>query len=343
MSMKRGYCIKCRYDDPKRHIFPVNSEAEVCYCPKCMAEYKPKDAIAHYNHFMKHFILKADASLHIAMMPDVSYQKYADVLEIEESNIQALLGRSLSLLYLSTLRHTTFKQVVNLNELDENRYHLVSNRHDYFSFLRAAEKVSNDYEEKMHKRLTFKGYFHDKDCVKLYISRLGELIAFKQYIVAELKEIDKVQEADYIEKGIHALEGKIGGKFVTADGDVTVYRGTDRFNSPQLVTLPEKIKTGLDKYRGYTLKEDDRKLIVIKDVIFKSNRAAYGLASMGYYMGITFGIIAAALATFSFFFIRKMPWLFILLISFAGAFLLTGSILMFAQYKLKQSLKKKHL
>ena len=343
MSMRKGYCIKCRYDDPKRHIFPVNSEAEVCYCPKCMAEYKPKDAIAHYNHFMKNIILKADASLHIAMMPDVSYQKYADVLEIEEGNIQALLGRSLSLLYLSTLRHTTFKQVVILNQLDESRYHLVSNRHHYFSFLRAAEKVSNDYEEKMLKRLTFRGYFHDKDCVKLYISRLGELITFKEYLVSELKEIDKLSEANYIQTSIDTLHTKLGGKFVTADGDVTVYHGTDRFNSPQLLTLKEKVKTGLDKYRGYTLKEDDRKLIVIKDVIFRSNRAAYGLASMGYYMGITFGIIAAALSVVSFFFIRKMPWLFVLLISFAGAFLLVGSVLMFAQYQLKKSLKKKHL
>ena len=342
MSMKRGYCIRCRYDDPKRHVFSVNSEAEVCYCPKCMAEYKPKDAIAHYNHFMKNIILKADASLHLAMMPDVSYQKYADILEIEDDNVQALLGRSLSLLYLSTLRKTTFSQVILLNQIDENRYHLVANRHAYFQFLRAAESVANSYEDKILKRLTFKTYFHDRDCVKLYISRLHELIAFKEYLVEELDSIDKHSESVYVLSSIDSSKTKLKGKFIIADGDVVTYQGTDKFNSPQLVTLKEKVKTGLDKYRGYTLKEDDRKLIVVKDVIFRSNKAAYRLASMGYFMGITLGILSIGLVITSLFFIKRMPWLFILLLSFAAASVVVGSIMMFLQYRLKKNLKKKH-
>ena len=342
MSMKRGYCIKCHYDEPKRHIFNVNSEAKVCYCPHCMAEYRPKDAIAHYQNFIKNLINKADTTLHLAMMPDVSYQDYADILEIEDDNVQALLGRSLSLLYLSTLRRTTFKQVILLNQNDENRYHLISNRHDYFSFLRAADHVANAYEEKVFKRLTFKSCFHDRDCVKLYISRLNELIAFKDYLVEELQTIDKQVEASLILQSIGALTTKLNGKFVTADGDVVVYHGTDKFNTPQLVTLNEKIKTGLDKYRAYTLKEDDRKLIVIKDIIFKSNKAAYRLASMGFFLGIVFIALGAIEVTASLFFIKKMSWLFIALLSLGALSALVGLVLMLLQRALKRNLKKKH-
>ncbi|MCR5505629.1 MAG: hypothetical protein K6F07_01370 [Bacilli bacterium] len=343
MSMKRGYCIKCHYDDSKRHIFPVNSESAVCYCPHCMAEYKPKDAIAHYNHFMKGLITDADDTLHIAMLPESSYQKYADVLEIEDDNVQALLGRSISLLYLSTLRKSTFKQVILLNKIDENRYHLMSNRDDYFNTLRAADAIANAYEEKVLKRLTFKGAFFDRDCVKLYISRLNELIEFKDYLVEELNTIDRNQEASFVANNIALLQAKLGGKFVLPDGDVVVYHGIDRFGSIQLMTLKEKVKTGLDKYRGSTLNQDDRKLIVIKDIIFKSNKAAYRLIKIGFVLGIVFGVLGIFSAVIALPFIKKLPWLSLLLFIVGGVFLLGGISLMILQFVLKRSLKKKHL
>ena len=171
---------------------------------------------------------------------------------------------------------------------------------------------------------------------------MNELIHFKDYIIEELETIDRHTEAEYIVRGISSLHAKLNGKFVLASGDVVTYQGVDKFNSPQLATLKEQVKTGLDKYRAYTLKEDDKKLIVIKDIVFRSNKALYRLASMGYFLGIALGIIGIGSIVASFFFIKKAFPAFVAFMAFGGITILFGCVMMFLQYRLKKNLSKKH-
>ena len=168
MAMKNGYCVKCHTDDPRRRVFKVNSEAVVCYCPVCMTQYKPKEAIAHYNRFIDGLLRKSDTSLHVAMLPETSYKNYARVLEFESENVRALLGRLLSLIYLSTLRRSKFDEVVLLMNNDISRYRLIGSRTDFLNFIRSANAAANYYIETMVRRLTMKGCFYDLDCLSLY-------------------------------------------------------------------------------------------------------------------------------------------------------------------------------
>ena len=48
MALKKGFCTHCKGDEDLR-IFDVNKDAEVCYCPHCMAAMPPKEAIAAAN------------------------------------------------------------------------------------------------------------------------------------------------------------------------------------------------------------------------------------------------------------------------------------------------------
>ena len=62
MALKKGFCSHCKGDERLR-IFDVNSAAEVCYCPNCMAEMLPKEAIMNYGYLISHYLKKASKAL----------------------------------------------------------------------------------------------------------------------------------------------------------------------------------------------------------------------------------------------------------------------------------------
>lgn len=338
--MKNGYCVKCRTDDPKRRIFPVNSEAEKCFCPHCLYEYKPKDAINHYNHFIRNLTKKADTSLHIAKMPDVSYDRYGYILEFEPDYVKALLGRSLSLLYLSTLRRSRFKDVMMMLDLDTNRYHLVGSHDDYFNFLRAANGALEIYREKIFKKLTFKGYFYDMPCLKLYVTRLEEIITFKDFIMEEFKLIGNQLEADLVKPQLTELDERLNKtSYITVDGYSHLFKGFGKERSILFADSTDSIDVSLSKFKPETLEPNDKKIKVIKDVVFKSNRTAYGIAVAGLVIGIIFAVLALGLLITSLFFIGQESCLWFLILGGLCALVAGGLILW--QFLLKRRLHKR--
>lgn len=63
-TLKKAYCTHCKTENELNRIFEVNPDAEICYCPFCMTELKPKEAIDDYNYFISQKVLKANRLLY---------------------------------------------------------------------------------------------------------------------------------------------------------------------------------------------------------------------------------------------------------------------------------------
>ncbi len=339
MAMKKGYCIRCRSDEPRRHIFKVNSEAVNCYCPVCMTQYKPKEAIENYNRFIDGLLKKSDTSLHVAMLPDASYKEYAKVLEFEPDNVRGLLGRLLSLIYLSTLRKSKFDEVILLMNNDVSRYRLMGSRTDFSNFIRSANAAANYYIECMVRRLTLKGCFFDLDCLTLYYRRLAEIKRFKLAIQDELRRIDQEKEAEFLNKSIAKCDKLLEKTYVIADGTSYVLTGFDRQKNPKIQKLEKTYHTGLENYHLSTLEKGDKNRRPIKDKIYRSNEVVYMLIKIGFYGGIALGAIGLILTIVSLFFIGQAAFYLLLI---PGLFLLaSGLVLFILQFIFREKIKKR--
>ncbi len=339
MSMKKGYCIKCRSTNPKRHIFNVNSDAVKCYCPRCMAEYKPKVAINNFNRFIENMQVSADISFKIARLPDISYQKYADVLEYESDYVPALLGRISSLILVSTLRHSRFYDAMQLITLDSNKFHANGCHEQYVHFLKSANQMANDYKDRMFKSLTFRSYFYDVDCIRLYVLRMDEIHKFKKFLAEELAEIEEAESFDLVNKEAEEIDDMVHHEFVTADGHKHSFITFEIDNYPLISTSDEMVKTGVEKYRPSTLDENDRKLRYIKDQIFRSNKALSRIVNFGLVFGVGLGTIGTILIIIGLFFTNNKLVFWPLFIT--GAVLIFVSVIsVIVQAILRVKLKK---
>lgn len=287
MAMKKGFCIRCHTTDPRRRIFLVNSESTKCFCPRCMAEYRPKDAINYYNHFIKVACKRANTFLYTAKRPDLSYDKFGRVLEFEPEFPTALLGRLASLFYLSTLRRSRFDDVVTLISLDNDRYHLVGCREDYYNFLKTADADAETYRLRIFRLLTLKNYFYDMECLKLYVSRLNEIISFKKFIQKELSIIGFEKDAKEIDNELKDLNERLNDvSYYTIDGFVHRFKGFEKNGAILFLDSQESIDTSLTKYRPSALYPKDKSAIYIKDQIFRSNKTSYTIAMVELVLGI---------------------------------------------------------
>ncbi len=338
MSMKKGFCIRCITKDAKHRIFTVNSEAEKCYCPRCMKEYTPKEAIGHFNQYLAFLTNQADMTLQIARRPDVSYQKYAEVLEYDNDYVPALLGRISSLIYQSTLRHSRFDDAILLIDLDLDRFHLVSSKPLFIKFLKSANEMSTSYEERVYRRLTFKGYFYDEDCVKLYLQRLLEVTRFKAHIKKELELLNEKEASELIAGEIEHFRKYLHNNLVTVSGKQYQFDTVEKDKSPCIKSIEGNAHTGVEKFRPKTLNETDKKYNVIKDVVFKSNETAYHIINLGLGFAMGIGTIGLLLVILSLIFMGKPLSLPLLIIGLS--FNLIGLVLLLIQFILRKKVKK---
>lgn len=338
MSMKKGFCIRCITKDAKHRIFTVNSEAEKCYCPRCMKEYTPKEAIGHFNHYLAYLTNQADMTLQIARRPDVSYQKYAEVLEYDNDYVPALLGRISSLIYQSTLRHSRFDDALLLIDLDIDRFHLVSSRAIFINFLKSANEMATSYEERIYRRLTFKGYFYDVDCVRLYLQRLLEVTRFKAHVKKELEDLNEKETSDLIASQIEQFRKYLHNNLVTISGIQYQFDAIEKDKTPSIKSIEGKIHTGVERFTPKTLNETDKKHHVIKDVVFKSNKTAYHVINLGLGFAMGIGTLGLILVVLSLFMIGKPLFLPLLIIGLSFNFI--GLVFLLVQFILRRKIKK---
>ena len=285
-KLKKAYCIYCKTDDELSRIFSVNPEAKVCYCPNCMVELKPKDAIDEYNYFIAQKLDKADRLLYRDTRFYDAYCAYGHVIEIDPFIMRARFGRISSLLYMSTLRHTHFVDAMTLLDRDAEQYfRKMKDQLLYAKFLSKALNAIDEYQNRFVRRITSRERFYSQDCVELYFTRLYEIIEAKKFIVGELTKISLKNPDEKVIRLITnrtvelgELQQRFDDRVATADG--TRYRVAKVISAQQiLISRLDDSLAPLTRHKVYKLSENEKKGRLIKDKVYPDNSHLMALAT----------------------------------------------------------------
>jgi len=215
MANTFGYCKKCQiYGEPPRFI-DVNTEHSVIICPKCGTRMTPKQAMTNYDNFFEGLYKEAEILLFRARNYQGAYKAFAKIIDYRPDDVIARYGRILSLVYLSTLRHTYFNEAL-LMFSEERKKYLRDKRYrlQYFTFIRESNKAVDKYRILLKKRLVYKTkdgkeYFYDKDCVSLYFHRILQIKKFKEMFLEECNFLKTKLEDDSFDSLMNFLEVEI--------------------------------------------------------------------------------------------------------------------------------------
>ena len=279
MATKRGLCPYCKINNIQHSIFLVNPEASSVFCGTNMHQISPQEAIKNYERYMQGLIKKADDTLNVVCNPALAYQEYADVIEIDNSYVRPYLGRLLCLVYMSKVRKNHLHEAKLLLEVGtEETFTKVSDFPVVFNALRNIVKVTEEYLGALKKKLTFRQYFYDTDCLKLYCLHINEILKFKDLLLEETKVIVKKAKKQDAEVLHEILEHNIEEKnillketdHITVDGKHYRFVKVRRNGEVEIEDVTKrKTNTFASRYRMATLNPDDKKLRYIKDLIFK--------------------------------------------------------------------------
>ena len=267
MALKKGFCTHCKGDERTR-IFGVNKDAEVCYCPNCMAAMQPKEAIANYRGLIIHYLKKASKALFETTQYLVAYQTFAHIIDINETIKVAHFGRVLSLVHLSTLRHSKIPFAMELHKQEAPKwFHYTETVTEAFHFMGLLIYALDNYEARLRKRITLhNGPFYDIDCVILYFS---EANVFADNGKEQFREIAQRLERD---KAHYVSAYK--EVFHTVDGFTYTFQHFDNNRNP-IGTIkndrPVMVEDNKKKKRKVELYPKDGKKSLIKDELFANN------------------------------------------------------------------------
>lgn len=278
-TLKKAYCPKCRRSDIVNHVFYVNPDAEVCYCPNCMAQLKPKLAINEYNLVIAQMINKAERLLYWDTDFSRAYSYFGNIIEVDDSITKARSGRILSLVYMSTLRHSHFIDAGLLLKSEAEQYFRKIKEYDrYAKFLHKIDTAVEEYYSRYVKRLTtVKDRFYSKDCVELYFMRLYEIITLDELVLEELNRIFNKEGDEVIGKHIDDLNKRLEKKkklfeqrVITTDG--YRYKVAKVVNDRKLIIAQlDERTTAITRYVKYRLYENEKKGKLIPDQVFPDN------------------------------------------------------------------------
>ena len=346
MATKNGVCPHCQFNRLERRIFPVNPEASTVFCPFCMRELNPTEAINSYNEIIEKMLKKADSTLLVACDPVLAYHEYADILEVEPNNSRALLGRILCLIYTSRIKRSYLVEANDL--LSEIKYKGSEEVTNHVGFLRQINFALDEYDIALHKKLTHRGQFYDEECLTVYLKRLSEIIAFKKEILATLNKIKKDYVSQKNEILINLISHNISEKenslrtskfLITGIG----YKVT-RVNADKVFVAEtgETVSSHYNKNGLHTLNENDKSKHLIKDRVFKDYTPVISAKTASIYLSIlclliAFGCGAAAYIYF------KDALLFPIFVAGAGLAFIGFVILLILHLSWKAILKKRKM
>ena len=318
--MKKGYCTNCNKHDESRRIFDVNSEMRFCYCPHCGKKYRPRIAIFNYERTINKYLRKAYFYLKNAGETLLAYNLFAYVLELEPTNRTAKFGRLLSLCYLSTLRRNRFKEVRELLSIEKEVFHMRNDLDEYAAFLISLNHCIDDYVVRMKRKLTFRDYFYDVDCSRLYFYHLVDAIELKRLIAEELSIIDVEKQSARVHDSIKELETNFQLSFFTVDGQEHRLMNFAKSGEPLIVNGKRKEDaTRFERYRMCTLDPNNKKLRLLSEPVFSQTNLhmfKFFRVSVGFFIGL----LAAAIALFVFYFIYMHKEFATLLLALALTF-----------------------
>lgn len=347
MALKKGFCTHCKGDEKSR-IFDVNKDAEVCYCPNCMAAMLPKEAITNYGALISHHLKVASRALFETTQYLLAYQTFAHVIDLNDSVKVAHLGRILSLVYLSTVRKgkITFAQALHKQDAAK-LYRNQERANEYLNFLMLLLDALDIYENRLRRRITLHTQFYDMDCIITYLKRIDEIKDYKVYIADEAKLFLDTNEAfkdvvDRVEASRSFYADVHKETFHTVDGYTCKFHKFDANGTPILsIKGEQKVdENGKPLPKKYILFPDEGKKSLIKDEVYLNKYALYRLESLSLPLAIAVligsvaGLIIAAL-------IPLTP-VKITVIVLSALMAVTSFILVFLHFMWKNRLKKKY-
>ena len=351
MATKRAMCPFCNIKKISNRFFVVNPDAAVCYCPNCLKEMTPSQAIKTYGDAIEEMVRKADKTLFIGCDPASAYQEYADILEVDSTNVRAYLGRLLCMVYLSKVRKSYIGEVgILLDEEIDTYFHRVAEIPNLVSFLKRVNRVVDEYEIEVQKRLTFRSYFYDVECLELYLTHLNGILQFKTAVLNECNFIKKKYNNDDVDSLIALLESTIKEKtkvlntqrHVTVDGKTHVF---DTVNEIGEVTTrevkTELVDTKASRYRMATLDINNKKCRYIPDTVFKDYAKMIKTDKFSIVLSIIcFALFAGSLVT-SFFLHASTFFGFVIALVGAGVMLVSSIVSLVAHLSMKAQIKKR--
>ena len=331
MSLKKGYCTHCKSKDDLDHVFDVNPEAAVVYCPHCMTAQDPKMAIDTFDVLVQKKLDKGYRILFHALDTNVAYNIFARVLELDASNIHARFGRILGLITFSTLRHSKIHDALLLFKVEAPIYY--RNKEDfsfYHRFLKRANALLDLYNSSFRRRLYFKTFFCEFDCVKIFIERLYEITEFKKAIINEIDyvlSIDPHNEAfiDLRKNIAISLENilpKFDKTYYTMDGIGHRFLKYDDKGNPLFAVVEDHKNVPSHNILRHkaTLNETQKKIKTIKDKVFNSTLNHNKNANAALILSIIFFVFT--LLSGAFFLFSKTPLFYYIGLIATGVFAL---------------------
>ncbi|HHT67256.1 MAG TPA: hypothetical protein GX010_03420 [Erysipelotrichaceae bacterium] len=275
MALKKGFCTNCKGEEQSR-IFDVNQEANKCFCPNCMAEMSPKQAIANYNALISSLLKKGSKYIFKTTQYHLAYQTFAHVIDINNTIKAAYFGRIYSLLCLSTLRKSKITLACSLHKNEANKlFHYQETINEYYHFLKLLLSALDTYENRMKKRILNHGIFYDPDCVVLYLTRIDEIKNYKQFIASEAQyfvdnnknQFKKI--VDLVNRDLPRYQDVYSETFPILDGSNYVFNKYSNPSSPLITLQREKhnYKRKISRSASLYPRNNNRKLI--KDEIFR--------------------------------------------------------------------------
>lgn len=346
-SLKKAYCPHCKSENELEHIFSVSPDAEVCYCPNCMREYKPKDVIDNYNYFIATKITKAERLLYRDTKFYEAYCAFADIIEIDSSACKARFGRILSLIYMSKLRKTNFASATLLLDNEADQYfHKMKDQTAYLKFLSRANTALDEYEKRLHEKITIRDRFYNEDCIALCFQRLYEIIEMKKLLLEEVQKVlvkmpdERVEHLMRdIEKSLVVLNNNFKSTVATTGG--VCYKVAKIVSPTQiLVSVQDKTFNPLGHFAKYKLDENEKRGRLLSDKVYPDNIYIARMTKVALPMMIFFYALALA-AFIATFFIKNDKYDLILYFT-SGGLLIVGFVWMILFIVWKAKLSKSH-
>ena len=282
MAVRRGICPVCKATTNFANmVFPVNDKADRCFCPRCLKELKPIEAIQKYEEALQKKIKEADKTLYLIGDADKAYRMYGDIISLDDSYLQAYLGRFMALIYHSTVRRSYIYEATLLmsNEVI-SIMHKSESKNEYVAFISRAIKTVDEYFATVKKRIIFRKYFYEPECIEIYYKLLKDIYDFKKLLLGEAQFLSRHSDipkanslVNQLTNHLEDLDKKINQSYITVYGEIYHIGKIKRNGDIVIEKLDDTVKTNLHRYHMATLDQKNKKLRQIDDIIFKNYRS----------------------------------------------------------------------